>query len=161
VTRIGFTILLAGIYVAMLGSIAPLDLLAGVVFGAVVAASCARRPRTPLAAWRDRIAAWPRALGVFARELVDGARTMLRVLLGRQPWRHAGVVEVSIASMGEREAVIAAWIVTVSPGGVLLAIDSERRVMTFHVIDARDPAQFRREVTNLPPWARQPAPGHS
>ena len=160
-TRAGLTALLMLVYVATIGSIAPLDVLAGAAFGAVVAASCGRRPAAPPRRLRRRVAAWPRSLAVVAREMGDGSRTMLRVLLGLRRWRHAGVVEVSSAAMDERETVIAAWIVTVSPGSVLLTIDSERRAMIFHVIDARDPVAFRRDVANLPPRALRPEPAPS
>jgi multisubunit Na+/H+ antiporter MnhE subunit len=40
-------------------------------------------------------------------------------------------------------------IATASPGSVLLDIDSERRVMIFHAIDASDPDGFREEMSRF------------
>lgn len=152
-TRVGLVVLATLVYAGTLGSPSPMDLGLGAAVAALVAAGRWRPSR--LAPLRERSRAWPRAVADTLREIGQGSADMLRVLLGRGRVA-AGVVEVPTESMSGRAAVIAEWIVSVSPGSVVLKVDETRRTMTVHMVDTREAAALGRELPRLVPRAFAP-----
>jgi len=69
-------------------------------------------------------------------------RTILLTAAGRVPPPSA-VLRVPFDLPGEGWVTLEACLITLTPGTVTLAIDIERRELTVHVLDARDPAAVR------------------
>jgi len=138
---------LTAVYLLVLTSVAPGDVLVGVLLatGIVAAGRLVRRP--------DRAAVGPspapRLAGVPALvggTLVDMARASWQVagccLRGRLP--APGLVTIPI---GPRADSAAAWAVRVglAPDTIVVEADEERGELLLHVLDARDPDAVRRE----------------
>ncbi|HEX8861892.1 MAG TPA: Na+/H+ antiporter subunit E [Actinomycetes bacterium] len=64
--------------------------------------------------------------------------------------------------MGQRSpqgVAVTGLIVGLSPGSMLLEVDEQRRMMLFHVIDARDPEAVRAQIDRLyQRWQRRVFP---
>ncbi|HEV2770998.1 MAG TPA: Na+/H+ antiporter subunit E [Solirubrobacteraceae bacterium] len=141
---------LSGIYVLVLASAKPLDLLIGLVLAGGVVVLL----RRTLPAGGERAA----GAGAIARRLVHAPRLFLYiawtivvgtwhvalVVLGLRPLRTAGIVELPVDDRSEAGAVVSALALTLSPGDLLVDFDWEREVALMHVLDARDPDALRR-----------------
>lgn len=141
------TISLTGVYLLVLASVKPGDVLIGAALSGVVAAVLLRshpplpgRGERPLPA---RVAAAP----AFAvRALIDVGRGTWHVAayaLGRRPVEHPGFVEIP---MGERTSTgVVAWgvLTGISPDEIVVDFNSERQVALIHVLDDRHPEAVR------------------
>jgi multisubunit Na+/H+ antiporter MnhE subunit len=133
---------LTAIYLLVLTSLHPGDVLTGLVLSTVIVAVGGRLdlggppPRAPL---HRRLAAVPALIGGTLVDLVRGTwQTAIRLVGRGLP--HSGLVEVPIPRSGPASA--AAWGVRVGfvPDTVVVDIDEERGRMLLHVLDARDPS---------------------
>jgi multisubunit Na+/H+ antiporter MnhE subunit len=144
---LGRVVVLAAIYLLVLTSTAPGDVLVGglLAAGIVAAGRAVRRPDRPPAetSLARRLAGVPALLG---GTLVDMVRASWQVgrccLRGRLP--APGLVSVPI---GPRAGSAAAWAVRVglSPDTIVVEADEERGELLLHVLDARNPDAVRRE----------------
>lgn len=137
------------VYALALASFDPLDLLFGAVLSAALVFVSGRfvfgdgtgdGPSLP----RRIISFFPFALAVF-REVVKGTWEVALVTLHLRSLEKPGIVEVPI---GERTpAGVAVWAVVTGlpPGSFFVDVDSGRKVVLIHVIDASDPGAFRRQ----------------
>jgi multicomponent Na+:H+ antiporter subunit E len=137
--RLGALVL---VWLAVLATADPLDVLLGAVASAVVLAVPA--PGAPLdggdVPLARRLAASPRfALAVLA-DVVRGTWDVALRVLHLRELEHPGFVEVPIGDRTELGLAVSALATTLSPGAVLVDVDEERGVMLLHVIDASDPA---------------------
>ena len=144
-------VLLALVYALTLASADPLDLLAGLVFGAA-GVMAQRRLRSvertdeeegrapPLPA---RVLAFPLFVGGLladvARGTIDVALRTLHLRMVERP----GIVLVPIEERTRLGVAVSALATTLSPGSLLVDVDWQRRAMLIHVIDASDPDAVR------------------
>jgi multicomponent Na+:H+ antiporter subunit E len=135
---------LAAIYLLVLTSVDPLDVLAGVLLGLTVAV--ALRPREASSADRALSGGPLRLAGALASTGLEMARGSWRVVrFCLRPQSTApGFVEVP---RGERtRADLALWglLTGEAPDEVPVEIDEERGVLLVHLVDASDPEAVRR-----------------
>jgi len=126
-------------------SLAATDLLAGL---AIAAAATLAYARLRAAAPRPRFR--PRAMLELAALLVDDVVrsnfAVARIVLGRGgDGRTAGFLTVPLELRDPRGLAVLACIVTATPGTSWAGFDAERNVLTLHVLDLRDEAEFVRE----------------
>jgi multisubunit Na+/H+ antiporter MnhE subunit len=136
---------LTAIYLLVLTSVAPGDVLVGIVLSALLVAAGRRirplgpPPDVPLA---RRLAGVPALVAGTAVDLVRSTRRTAAWCLhpGRTP---AGLVTVPIPPCTPSSA--AAWGIRVglTPDTVVVELDDERGRILLHVIDARDPDAVR------------------
>jgi multisubunit Na+/H+ antiporter MnhE subunit len=138
---------LTAIYLLVLTSVHPGDILTGVVLSVIFIAAARRiRPLGPphAAPWLRRLAGVPALVG---GTLVDVAVSTWRTALWCLNPRRTppGLVTVPIPACGAPSA--AAWGVRVgiTPDTVVVDLDEERGRMVLHVLDARDPDAVRAE----------------
>ncbi|GGP79535.1 Na+/H+ antiporter subunit E [Saccharothrix coeruleofusca] len=135
-------VVLTSIYLLVLTSLRPGDVLTGLLLATLVVLASRRTGRgapsqpVPL---RRRLAGVPALVGGTLVDLVSGTWQTAVRLLGRGP-AEGGLVEVPIPPGGPVSA--AAWGVRVGfvPDTVVVEIDEERGRMLLHVLDARNPA---------------------
>ena len=134
-------VVLTAIYLLVLTSLRPGDLVVGLVLATLIVAvrhavSPARpAPRVPLL---RRLAGVPALIGGTLVDLARGTWQTAASLVGRR-LTHGGLVEVPIPPSDA--AAAAAWGVRVGfvPDTVVVDIDETRGRMLLHVLDARDP----------------------
>ena len=142
-----------GLYVALLGSTDPVDLVVGTVIAAVVLLATWRTifdpdpPELP-PLWRRAVAFFPWLLAI-AREVLRGVLQVARASVQRRDLPPAGVIAVPIGERTIPGVGVSALTATLSPGEVLLDVDLERGVMYLHVLDASDPDAIRAAHADL------------
>jgi multisubunit Na+/H+ antiporter MnhE subunit len=134
---------LAGVYLLVLASLEPADVLAGVVLGLAVALALRRRdPRPPARGGAAMRAAASARLA--AQTLVDVVRgSWLAARFCLRGTGTPGVVE--IPRDGRSDAAVALWgvITGLAPDEVVVDVDEERGVLLVHALDAGDPDGVR------------------
>jgi multisubunit Na+/H+ antiporter MnhE subunit len=137
---------LAAIYLLVLTSVAPGDLLVGGLLGLTVAywlrphrSTGSSRPRTEPA--HVRIGAAARVVADTGAEMVRGSWRVVRFCLGAPA--SPGIVE--IPRDGRSPINVALWGVLTgeAPDEVPVAVDEARDVLLVHLVDAGDPAAVR------------------
>ena len=150
VSRLLGVVLLAAIYLLVLGSADPWDVVTGLLLATVLTFAVRRRPAYPAGSGGPllpRLAVFPVLAGAT---LVD----MRARHLGR---RAAGAAAAAAGRAGDRAGVpigdrtplgvaVNGLLVGLSPGSVLLEVDRQRGMMLFHVIDAGDPDRVRARI---------------
>lgn len=144
-TIAGLTVL----YALALASFAPWDLLFGAILSAGLVFAARRfvfgdRPDEEVLLLRRVVAFVPFAAMVFW-QVLEGTWEVALVTLHLRPLRRPGIVEVPI---GEKTpAGVAVWAVVggLTPGSYFVDVDRERGSVLIHILDASDPAAFRRQ----------------
>jgi multisubunit Na+/H+ antiporter MnhE subunit len=135
-------VMLTAIYLLVLTSLHPGDVLTGLVLSTLVTLVARRRtsaePLPPAQVLR-RLAGVPAMIGGTLVDLTKGSWQTAVCLIGRG-LADGGLVEVPIPRTGPASA--AAWGVRVGfvPDTVVVDIDERRGSMLLHVLDARNPA---------------------
>ena len=134
-----FTVALTIIYLLVLTSVHPGDVLVGTVLSAsIAAASTVARPRRLGRPLVPRLAAAPAlALGTLA-DMVRGNWHVAQYVLGRRRLDAPGIV--AIPKGARSSSGVAAWgyITAISPDEIVVEADDERGVLLVHLLDARD-----------------------
>lgn len=147
-SRLPFPVaLLTLVYVTVLGSLDPWDLVLGAAMSLGMVLLFRRlalptRP-TPVALYPARLLWFIVFAGAIAWEVTLGAWTVLGVVLRIRPMRRSGIVLIPVESSTRSGVAVSALVVTISPGTYLLDLDRERRVMLIHALDASDPDSLR------------------
>jgi multisubunit Na+/H+ antiporter MnhE subunit len=153
---IGAILRIAGltvVYLLVLTSVAPGDILMGVVVAAVIVGLTGPRGQRPVAGWLR----WAQAVTVTflstASEVIAGTVRTVRFCLG---WRAApGFVEIP---RGDRSVhAVALWGVLTgeAPDEYPVDVDDARDVLIVHVLDARDPSSIvDRHARTYERWQR-------
>lgn len=134
-------VVLTTIYLLVLTSLHPGDILTGLVLSTLVVVAATRvsssRPASGPPLLR-RLAGVPALIGGTIVDLAKGTWDTAACLVGRG-LPHGGLVEVPIPPSGP--ATAAAWGIRVGfvPDTVVVQIDEQRGTMLLHVLDARDP----------------------
>jgi multicomponent Na+:H+ antiporter subunit E len=134
---------LLAVYLLVLTSIAPGDILVGGVLAIAVVllvSPSARRGAPAVGWWRWLIALAGTLLGT-ARDIVLGTfRTVHFVLRGTE--RH-GFVEIPRGDRSRREVALWGLLTGEAPDEYPVDVDDARDVLVVHVLDARNPAAIR------------------
>lgn len=143
---------LAAVFLAVLGSLAPADVLIGLVLAAVIVVvgnrlsrSAGRPIRPPGTSPARRLAGLPALLGGTLVDLARGTWQTAAFSVGRGSWS-PGLVAVDIPPTVEISAAVWALRVGIAPDSVVVEVDEQRGRILLHVIDARDPEGLRRDV---------------
>jgi multicomponent Na+:H+ antiporter subunit E len=141
------TLLLAGVYLMMLGRPEPLDLAVGVVLGAGLATALDRftfaGPPAPRGALLSRLVGLVPLTLVTLREIVTGTWRVSLVVLHLRPLVAPGIVAIPIGERTPRGVALSGLLLTLAPGEFLVEVDREHQVMLVHVLDAGDPDAVR------------------
>jgi multisubunit Na+/H+ antiporter MnhE subunit len=135
--RLGWVVLLTGVYLLSLGSLNPLDAAEGLVLATALSLGLRGRLEGPHGAGSSlagRVAAFPLLVGGLLVDVLRGTWDVALRVLGLRPVECSGIVLVPI---GERTQL------GVAVTGLLAEVDPERQAMLFHVIDAHDPDAVR------------------
>jgi multisubunit Na+/H+ antiporter MnhE subunit len=133
---------LVAIYLLVLTSMAPGDVLVGAIIGgALVLAARSRGPARSLAGWGRWFVALGRLIAVTAWDIAVGTVRVVRFSLGGTG--SPGFVE--IPRDGRSRHAVALWglLTGEAPDEYPVAIDDERHVLIVHHVDAGDPAAIR------------------
>jgi len=155
--------LLAAVYLLTLGSADPLDLAFGLVLAAALTVGLRGRLRPPqgrsVPPLPVRVAILPLLAGAVLLEVAKGTWDVGLLVLGLRPLEGPGIVLVPIGERSELGVAVTGLLVGLSPGSMLLEVDERRRLMLFHVIDARDPDAVRAQIDRLyQRWQRRVFP---
>ena len=138
-------LLFALVWGALWGSFAPLDLLAGFVFGFAMM-------------WfarglKGRDARYFRALpqgivlfGYFLKELVTSCLLVARDCIARRPRLHPAVVRMPIGPKSDLEIFVLANLITLTPGTLTLDVAPDKSHLIIHSIYAEDPEALLAEL---------------
>lgn len=141
---------LALVYVLTLASDDPVDLAAGLVFGAALTALLAGRlaagPAGALPPVVGRVVGFPVFAGAVLADVLTGTFDVTLRVLGIRRLETPGIVRVPIGERSERGIAVSALATTLSPGTVFVDVDRDRGDMLLHVIDASDPAAVREKL---------------
>ena len=139
------TLALTSVYLLVLTSVHPGDVLVGAVLSAAIAAvpRFARPAPGSGPPLLRRLAAAPAfALGILA-EMVRGNWHVALYVLGLRPLRSPGLVAIP---RGERSASgVAVWgyVTAISPDEIVVEADDQRGILIVHLLDARDVPAIR------------------
>jgi multisubunit Na+/H+ antiporter MnhE subunit len=154
---IGFVlrvVALVAVYLLVLTSLAPGDVLVGTLLAVVIVAlTHSRDSRSPLG-WMPWLVALAGTLLSTAREVAVGTVRTVRFVLGR----HAAPGFVEIPRDGRSRRAVALWGVLTgeAPDEYPVDVDEARDVLIVHVLDARDPPAIRaRHARVRERWQRQ------
>jgi multicomponent Na+:H+ antiporter subunit E len=150
--RLLWVAVLAAVYLLTLGSAHPLDLAFGVVLAAVLSFGLRgrlERPQGPGPSLAARLAAAPLLLAALLAEIARGTWDVGLRVLGLRPVEHPGIVLVPIGERTELGVAVTGLLIGLSPGSLLVDVDSQRQAMVFHVIDAHDPDAVRAQIDHF------------
>lgn len=142
-------IVLALVFALGVGSVAPRDLVLGVLVGAAalwIARAAIRGRAAPSTGLLDAVIGTAGLLALTGWDIVRGTSQVVLVVLGLRSADRAGFVEVPFDERTDDGVRVTALLTTMSPGDVVLHLDRDRRVMLVHTIDADDPEGFRERL---------------
>ena len=140
------TVVLAAIYLLVLGSTKPGDVGTGLVLGALVTVALrplAFPPGPAEPSRATRVRNFPRLVGALVADITRGTIDVSRYSLGLKTPDRAGYVEIPLGERSQRGAIAWGILTTISPGEVVVDIDEERGVALLHLLDASDPDAIR------------------
>lgn len=130
---------LAAIYLCVLTSLDPYDVLTGLLLGLAVAS--ALKPRTALTLTGSPLGLARAALST-GREMIVGSWRVVRFCV--QPGRCApGFVEVPRGARTRADLALWGLLTGEAPDEVPVDVDEQRGVLLVHLVDARDPEAVR------------------
>lgn len=139
--------LLVGVWLLVLGSAKPADVLLGAALAA--AALLVPLPGQQIAGGGPplgrRVVAFPRFAAAVLWDVARGTWDVALRVVHLRPVERPGLVEVPFGDRTDVGVAVSALATTLSPGTVLVDVDHERRVLVLHVIDATDPDGVRAE----------------
>lgn len=152
-----FVVLLLAIVLCLtMASTDPLDLVLGIVLGAIVLAifhgavpGIQGKPEDALPSLPYRIVHFIPFAGITIWEILIGSVRVAAVVIGARPLEHPGIVAVPIGDRSKFGVVVTGITISLAPGSILLDVDWNRHLMLVHVIDASDPDQVRADIQEL------------
>lgn len=131
---------LAGVYLLVLTSLAPDDVLVGLALGLAVALALrSRRRKAPPAPLPERLAAATVVGAQTAAEMVLGSWRVVRFCVGR-PAR-PGFVEIPRGGRSRHETAL--WGVLTGEAPDEVPVDATSEILVVHLVDAGDPEAVR------------------
>lgn len=137
-------LLLALLWMALVGSREPVQFLLGLLLGYGVLAIVA-----PLVGSGAYVLRLPRALafaGFFLKELLVANLRVARDVVSPRSRRRPGVVAVPLDTRDETEITLLANLLTLTPGTVTLDVADDRSVLYIHAMFVDDPEALRTEI---------------
>ncbi|HXV94679.1 MAG TPA: Na+/H+ antiporter subunit E [Pseudonocardia sp.] len=147
VDRIGVTVFLAAVWVMLWGQLTWLTVLGGLVLGALLTV-VVRQPPTPLGLG-PRVGGLVVALGWVG---LDIARSTVRVAwaaVRTGPATRAELVRITTPVCRSDVLVVTAGLISISPGTMVVEIDTQRSELLVHVLPVGDLERDRREVERM------------
>ena len=144
---------LAVVYLLVLTSVAPGDVLVGVALGLGVALALRPRHATRSAVpWNERLVAAAVVAAQTALEMVRGSWRVARFCLGDRTGQ--GFVEIPRDARSRHETAL--WGVLTGEAPDEVVVEAGRDVLVTHLVDARDPDAVRaRHATAHERWQRK------
>jgi multisubunit Na+/H+ antiporter MnhE subunit len=144
------TVALTAVYALALASADPWDLGIGAVISVGVLLAFRRfifpdrglSPRLVL----QRAVHFPVLVVGAVANILRGTVQVIRVVLGWTTAQNAGFVEIPKGDRTDTGVVVSGLLDTLSPGSVLVDIDTEARTWTIHALYAEDPDAVREDV---------------
>jgi multicomponent Na+:H+ antiporter subunit E len=133
--RLGWVVLLTGVYLLSLGSLNPLDAAEGLVLATALSLGLRGRLEGPHGAGSS--------LAGLLVDVLRGTWDVALRVLGLRPVECSGIVLVPIGERTQLGVAVTGLLAGLSPGSMLVEVDPERQAMLFHVIDAHDPDAVR------------------
>ena len=152
---------LAAIYLLVLTSVEPGDVLAGAVLGLAVSywlrpRDPSGRPRRPGDPPHRRVAAGALMLADTAGEMVRGSWRVVRFCLGAAA--SPGIVEIPRDDRSRVNAALWGVLTGEAPDEVPVEVDEDRGVLLVHLVDAGDPDAVRARHARSSVRQRQAVP---
>ena len=145
--RLGWVVLLTGVYLLSLGSLDPLDAAEGLMLATALSLGLRGRLERPQGAagpsLAGRVAAFPILVGGLLADVLRGTWDVALRVVGLRPVECSGIVLVPIGERTQLGVAVTGLLAGLSPGSMLVEVDNERQAMLFHVIDAADPDAVR------------------
>lgn len=141
-SRIIDILLPAAVYMLVLGSMHPLDWLAGAAIGALA-------PRAFAPASLVAAAGTVRFLAGATLLAGRAAFATLGMLLGRREKLHSAFIEMQLPECPPEALEALAYGALAAPGTAVAEIDEPRRRLTLHALDASDPDAVRGAIEAL------------
>ncbi len=141
---IGFVLRAAGllvVYLLVLTSLDPGDILVGALVAAALIAAAHRPEAGPAVGWGRWSIALAMTLLTTARDIVVGTVHVVRFCFSRSS--HAGFVEIPRDERSRRAVALWGVLTGEAPDEYPVDVDDSRDVLIVHIIDARDPEAIR------------------
>jgi multisubunit Na+/H+ antiporter MnhE subunit len=129
------------VYLLVLTSLAPGDVLVGLLLAIAIVAFARPRAGRSGSAWLPWLVALAGTLLSTAAEVVAGTVRTVRFCLGRQA--APGFVEIPRGDRSRRAVALWGVLTGEAPDEYPVDVDEARDVLIVHVLDARDPAAIR------------------
>jgi multisubunit Na+/H+ antiporter MnhE subunit len=151
---------LAAIYLLVLTSVAPGDILTGgLVAFAIVMVSRSRLSRRGGVAWGSWLLGLIGTLASTGREMVIGTARVVRFCLAPRTGSAPGFVEIPRGDRSRRAVALWGVLTGEAPDEYPVHVDDARHVLIVHLIDARDPDAVRaRHKAARERWQRHVVP---
>ena len=140
-----FTATLTIIYLLVLTSVHPGDVLVGVVVSAAIAAAATRARPAPQTAppLTRRLAAAPAfVLGTLA-DMVHGTWHVALYVLGRRRLESPGIIAIPKGERSSSGVAVWGYTTAISPDEIVVEADDEHGLLLVHLLDARDVPAIR------------------
>lgn len=132
---------LAAVYLFVLTSLAPGDIVAGVLLGLAVVLATRSADRRGVGAWARWFVAVVRMVAATTREVGLGTVRVVRFCLGAEA--SPGFVEVPRGDRSRHGVALWGVLTGEAPDEYPVAVDDARHVLIVHVIDDREPDAIR------------------
>ncbi len=141
----------AVVYIFVLGSTDPIDLLVGLVLAAGVSPlirqfmvqSRLREAGAPSPPVWSRLLWFPVFFVVVTLDVIRGTRDVLMYTIGFRSWENAGIIRVPIGERTTNGVAVSAWAITLSPGSAYIETDDETNEMLVHVLEVDHAEEIR------------------
>jgi len=138
---IGRSLILLVLWIALWGEISIANIITGVV---VIAALAALFPGKLRSSHRIRIIPAISFFFYMVRSIVAASWDVIRaVLLPNEQRRHAEIIHVYLKSTSPLVRAVTANTISLTPGTVIVSIDSDTADMQIHVLGKTDSAEFQ------------------
>lgn len=136
--------ILTGFWLALTGSLTPLNLLLGVLVSA--ASLLVMRGQLPEVDFRIRPLGAALLFLLFMKELFRSAGRVARLVLSRRPDISPDIVLVPVSLTRDAELTLLSNLITLTPGTLTVDVSEDRRTLIVHALEADDPEAVRRDI---------------
>src|SRR6185437_8678476 len=144
---------LTGIYLLMLMSLDPWDILAGLLISTVLVlvfrGYLGLSTATPGPGPAERLRWLPPFVVRTAWDVTVGAVRVALMVLHLRPLAKRHFIEIPFEDDTPPGVALTTLLTTFSPGSVLIDIDWERRVALYHLLDDAEPDEIRRKYRHM------------
>jgi multisubunit Na+/H+ antiporter MnhE subunit len=146
-------VLMTLVYIVMVASFTVWDVLAGVVLSATLLLAFRHLllPSSPGSApgFLHRLLALVPFLAAAVVEIARSTWDVFLTSIRIRPLKEAGIVAIPMGPRTRLGVVVTAFLLTLSPGSLLVDLDWEQRQMYFHSLDATHPDSLRQRYQDF------------